>query len=385
MKKQTEMQNNKRKFMFLYLNTGNGHIAQARVLKDAMAEVAPDIPVELVNGFDNTNITGKAFFEKGYSLACNYIPGAFPLIYDLAQHRGLLSFFYVFLAQHTAHYIKKEIIKLGITDVVSFHFALTPAAKVAIRSLKRKINLTVVCTDPFTGPNAWFYCRNEDFLVGSEEFRQVAIKDCKVKPNHVKVVPFLVNKKFRIPVTDEQKKDLRRKYGFDENKKVVLLAGGGEGLPGALKIINLCVLNKADFAVAVVCGRNTPMKQSLELLSKTYKRLDLHVYGFVDFMESLIKLSDLVVSKAGTSTVMEIVASKKPLIISEYIHNQELGNMRFVVQNHVGYYIRHSADIYKKIEEILNSEDNYKHVMKNADKLKINTDATKIARYVLEK
>src|SRR5574344_698926 len=164
MKKQTEMQNNKRKFMFLYLNTGNGHIAQARVLKDAMAEVAPDVPVELVNGFDNKNFTGKAFFEKGYSLACNYIPGAFPLIYDLAQHRGLLSFFYVFLAQHTAHYIKKEIIRLGITDVVSFHFALTPAAKVAIRSLKRKINLTIVCTDPFTGPNAWFFCRNEDFL-----------------------------------------------------------------------------------------------------------------------------------------------------------------------------------------------------------------------------
>ena len=32
-----------RRFLFVYLNTGNGHIAQARVLKEAIAEYAPEV------------------------------------------------------------------------------------------------------------------------------------------------------------------------------------------------------------------------------------------------------------------------------------------------------------------------------------------------------
>jgi len=374
-----------RKFMFLYLNTGNGHIAQARVLKKAMEEYDPSIPVELVYGFDQKDKTAKIFFEKGYALACNYVHGAFPLLYDVGQNRQILTFFSSLISIFTEHYIRTQILKRNITDVVSFHFALTPAAYNAVRKINRKVNLTVAVTDPFTGPNAWFYQKNADFLVASDEMKNVAIKDNNVESSHVHIVPVLVDKKFRKYVTEEEKRALRREYGFDEQKKVVLLAGGGEGLPGALKIINQCVLHKADFSIAVVCGRNTAMKQSLEILAKTYTHLDLHVYGFVKFMDSLIKLSDLIVSKAGTSTVMEIVASHKPLIISNYIHNQELGNMQFVVHNHVGYYIRHSADIYAKIEEIFNSEDTYNKATHSFGTLKLDTDAEKIVRYILEK
>lgn len=374
-----------RKFMFLYLNTGNGHIAQARVLKKAMEEVAPDVPVELVNGFDKKNVIGHLFFEKGYGAACNYVPGSFPLLYDIGQHRTVLTFFVAFVGMHTANYIQKVIETQHITDVVSFHFALTPSAVEAISKVERKVNLSVVVTDPFTGPNAWFYKRQADYLVASQEMKDVAIHENKVNPTHVHVVPVLVDKKFRKQVTEEEKRALRRQYGFDENKKVVLLAGGGEGLPGAMKIINQCVIHKAKFTVAVVCGRNTPMQQSLDIFAKTYPQLDLHVFGFVNYMDSLIKLSDLVVSKAGTSTVMEIAASHKPLIISNYIHNQELGNMRFIVQNHVGYYIRHSADIYKKIEEIFASDESYTKAIHSFGDLKLDTDAEKIARYILEK
>lgn len=374
-----------RKFMFLYLNTGNGHIAQARVLKKAVEEIAPDASIELVNGFDKKNIIGHLFFEKGYGAACNYIPGSFPLIYDLAQNRFMQECFCDFIKIQTVPYLRKVIEEKGITDVVSFHFALTPSVKEAIRGVNHKVNLSVLVTDPFTGPNAWFYERNVDYLVASDDMKDVAINVNKVKPSCVHMVPVLVDKKFRNKVTVEEKSALRKQYGFAEDKKVVLLAGGGEGLPGAVKIINQCVLHKAKFTIAVVCGRNTPMQQSLEIFAKTYPQLDLHVFGFVKYMDSLIKLSDLVVSKAGTSTVMEIVASGKPLIISNYIHNQELGNMRFVVQNHVGTYMRHSADIYRKIEEIFESDETYNKRMSNFGAIKLDTDAEKIARYILEK
>lgn len=52
---------------------------------------------------------------------------------------------------------KTDYKKAQATDVVSFHFALTPACVTALRRLGNTIPLTVIVTDPFTVPNAWFY------------------------------------------------------------------------------------------------------------------------------------------------------------------------------------------------------------------------------------
>ncbi|MCH5290772.1 MAG: hypothetical protein J1D88_03305 [Treponema sp.] len=373
-----------RHVMILYLNTGNGHLAQARVLEQAINEVAPSVRVSLVNGFARNNRFASLIFEKFYFFACNFIPGLFPLIYDISQPRAMQSLLCGLVGLKTTRHMIQLIQKNSVTDIVSMHFALTPFARRAITRLHKKINLTVHCTDPFTGPNSWFFEKNVDYLVSSEEFRQVAITRNQIPPEKVHVMPFLLDKKFHVPVCDAEKRALRRQFGFDENRRVVLIAGGGEGLPGSMKIVNQCILHRAKFSVAVVCGRNKALLNSLRILKKT-SRLDLHVYGFVNCMDSLIKLSDVVVSKAGTSSVLEVLSSHKPVIISRYIHNQELGNMRFVVNNHVGSFIRHSSQIYKKLAQMLQSDESYERAAGRFHGLDLDFDAHKTARYILEK
>ena len=76
----------KRKFLFLYLNTGAGHISAAKVLAEAMRIQNPDAEIKMLNGFPKHK-AGHLLFEKGYNYACNYVHGAFPLIYDLAMNR----------------------------------------------------------------------------------------------------------------------------------------------------------------------------------------------------------------------------------------------------------------------------------------------------------
>ncbi len=156
------------------------------------------------------------------------------------------------------------------------------------------------------------------------------------------------------------------------------MVGGGDGLPGAVDIVNKCVLKKAKFAVAVVCGKDMGKYAYLESLSRLYPKLDLHVYGFVNYLDELIKLSDCVVMKAGPATLLEALSCRKPIIISRYIHNQELGNMRFAVQNKVGWFIQKPSKIYDKIEELLNDE-------KFDDRLTFDTDSGKIAKLLLDK
>lgn len=374
----------KRKFLFLYLTTGAGHISTARVLKEQILKQNPDAEVVMVNGFDKANIMGKVGFELLYFWATNFFHGLFPLIYDISQHRIFATTVSKLMRFHTVHYLKKVFKREQPTDIVSFHFALSSYAKSAVIRLHKKINVTVMVTDPFTLPNAWFWDRSLDYLVYSEEAKQTGIAQ-KVPAEQITVVPFVMNPKFQEPFDSNDILALRKKRGFDPNKKTVLLVGGGDGLPGAVDIVNKCILRKAKFAIAVVCGKDMGKYAYLESLKRLYPKLDLHVYGFVNYLDELIKLSDCVVMKAGPATLLEALSCRKPIIISRYIHNQELGNMRFAVRNKVGWFIQKPSKIYDKIEEIFEDNDFDSRMAKNFDALKIDTDSSKIAKILLDK
>lgn len=374
----------KRKFLFLYLTTGAGHISTARVLKEQILKQNPDAEVVMANGFDRGNIFGKVGFELLYFWATNFFHGLFPLIYDIAQHRLFVTLISKIMRFHTVHYLKKVIKREKPTDIVSFHYALSTFAKSAVVRLHKKINVTVMVTDPFTVPHVWFWDRSLDYFVYSEEAKRIGVSQ-KVPESQIKVVPFVMNPKYLEPFGREDIIALRKKRGFDPDKKVVLLVGGGDGLPGAVDIVNKCVLRRAKFAIAVVCGKDMGKYAYLESLSRLYPRLDLHVYGFVDYLDELIKLSDCVVMKAGPATLIEVLSCRKPIIISRYIHNQELGNMRFAVQNKVGWFIQKPAKIYDKIEELLSDHGFDDRMAQNFDRLTFDTDSSKIARLLLEK
>ena len=374
----------KRKFLFFYLTTGAGHISTARVLKEQILKQEPDAEVVMINGFDRANIFGKVAFELLYFWSTNFLHGLFPLIYDISQHRPFVTLISKIMRFHTVHYLKKVIKREKPTDIVSFHYALSTFAKSAVVRLHKKINVTVMVTDPFTVPHVWFWDRSLDYFVYSEEAKQTALAQ-KIPESQIKIVPFVMNPKFLQPFGKDDILALRKKRGFDPKKKTVLLVGGGDGLPGAVDIVNKCVLRRAKFAIAVVCGKDMGKYAYLESLSRLYPKLDLHVYGFVDYLDELIKLSDCVVMKAGPATLIEVLSCRKPIIISRYIHNQELGNMRFAVRNKVGWFIQKPSKIYDKVEELLEDKDFDAKMAKNFDRLTFDTDSSKIAKLLLDK
>ncbi|MBP5402476.1 MAG: glycosyltransferase [Treponema sp.] len=374
----------KRKFLFLYLTTGAGHISTARVMRDCIQKINPDAEIVMVNGFDKKNIWGQYIFEHGYYMSTNVYHGMFALAYDMGMHRFWQSATTRLLQLHTTWYLKKVIEKENPTDIVSFHFALSPYLHDIVKKSGKKINLSVMVTDPFTVPHYWFYDKRLDYLVYSEQAKQTGIK-LGVPENQIKIVPFALNPKYQIPFTKDDVVELKKKHGFDLDKKTLLMVGGGDGIPGAIEIINKCISKKAKFSVAVICGHDKAKQKYLEGIKALNPKLDLHVFGFVNFLDELVKLSDCVVMKAGPATLIEVLTCKKPVIICRYIHNQEKGNMLFAVNNKVGFFIQKPAAIYEKVEELLYDEHFDEKMEKTFAALKINTDTDKTARILLEK
>ncbi|MDE6245639.1 MAG: glycosyltransferase, partial [Treponemataceae bacterium] len=223
------------------------------------------------------------------------------------------------------------------------------------------------------------------YMVYSEEAKNIGVQECNVPAENITVIPFLMNEKFHKQISTEEKNALRKKLGFAPNKKMVLLVGGGEGLPGATEIINNCIINRADFAITVICGRDKVKMRNLKLLRLAHPKLDLHIYGFVNNLDELVKICDCAVIKAGPATLMEVLSCRKPVIICKYIHNQELGNMRFAVKNKVGYFIRKPRKIYKKINHLLNDSQFDEKMKERFESVVIDTDSNKVAKLLLEK
>jgi beta-xylosidase len=122
--------------------------------------------------------------------------------------------------------LRKLILEEHPTDIVCFHFGVTPFVKTVLQNIPWKVNFTVIVTDPFTLPKAWFYERDVNYLVYSEDAKQVAVTKCNVPEKNVKVIPTLCeNGDIAIAVFNYSKNTAKRNGTININLKVKLPYG----------------------------------------------------------------------------------------------------------------------------------------------------------------
>jgi processive 1,2-diacylglycerol beta-glucosyltransferase len=85
----------------------------------------------------------------------------------------------------------------------------------------------------------------------------------------------------------------------------------------------------------VVCGNNAELRKDLEIKQRSEPRLK-RVFGFVDFMDELMAVSDLLITKPGGITVSESIAMGVPMIFIEPIPGQEEANADYLVEQGAG-------------------------------------------------
>jgi len=360
------------RILFLYLDTGNGHAGPARLLERAVKERAGkkrDVRVFVRHGFSPSNRAQRFFYESGYRLSVRYLNAAYSLFYEMTKPFCVLHVLAFFLARRNSLYIKNLIRSLEITHIVCFHFAVTPAIVAALKSLRKKIPLTITVTDPFTAHPAWFLynkCTSLPirYAVFSEQMEQTArtvygIRACCV-------FPFIVAPEFFVRSAE--------RIGGDEKVFKVLIAGGGEGLACAEKLVRRFIRstggggfrqsgrvepcapkgqkNDCRLEVSVVCARNRRQYRRLKALAAQFPDFPLRLYGFVGNMSELLGASDCLIAKAGASTVFEAQASGTPLIITGFVHGQEIGNVRYAVSTGGAVFIRSISAIAQKVFEL---------------------------------
>jgi UDP-N-acetylglucosamine:LPS N-acetylglucosamine transferase len=161
----------------------------------------------------------------------------------------------------------------------------------------------------------------------------------------------------------------------------VLIIGGGDGIPNGKNILRQLLRGSLDVEIAVVCGKNKHLHAEALELQLQYP--SLKVFGFVDFVYELLNASDIVITKCGASTIMEILMMKKVPIINDYIWEQELGNMEFVRDNELGIFERNIAELPSIVRKLASDEKESQRFRHNIEKMKIRSGTKEVAEFLI--
>ena len=131
-------------------------------------------------------------------------------------------------------------------------------------------------------------------------------------PEKAKYVGIPVAAEFK-PYTDEERRQLKSRLQFDPNRPLVVITGGGLG---AARINEAVVAVREDLlaesSVFLISG-NLQYEQLKEAVSECDGwRLQAFVH---DGMAEVLAAADLVVTRAGATTLLELAALHKPTII----------------------------------------------------------------------
>ena len=174
----------------------------------------------------------------------------------------------------------------------------------------------------------------------------------------------------------------KRKLGLSEDKKLVLIVMGSLGASTVNEYI-VSIKDKfknKNYQVLFVTG-----KSDFDNIIKNKFPDNVKVVSYVDGLTRIMKRTDIIVTRAGASTLSEIIALNLPsiLIPSPYVpNNHQFKNALDLVNNKAGILIEEkdlkNNILIEKIDELFNSPIKYKELKNNLNKLKIDNSASLI-------
>ena len=177
--------------------------------------------------------------------------------------------------------------------------------------------------------------------------------------------------------------------GLKENKRLILIVSGSLGSSTFNEKVKtfLKLIGDEDYQVVYITGKNYyDSFVNGSLFPKNVK-----VLPYLDNMAGLMKNCDLIITRAGASTLSEILALKKPSIIipSPYVaNNHQYYNALDLVNMKVATLIEeknlNAETLQISVNELMNDKDKYQEFINNLNKLSTEKSSDIIYRCIKE-
>ncbi|NVO08409.1 MAG: hypothetical protein HXX16_00450 [Bacteroidales bacterium] len=375
----------KQKLMFLYLKTGGGHLSPAKsVAQWVEKNYGNTNEVDLVDGFNGVQPLVKLIVEDGYRKSQEKARWVFEGLYAIHKIKLIAHLSGILVSKFVRPLLEKKILCDKPDKIVIFHFFLIKPVNEIIKKHQLKTPVLIVVTDPFTAHPIWFLDKQQNFIVFSELLKNRLIAVNNISPEKIHTFPFILNEKFSSRLADEMKESIRIKYDIPPKSKVIMIMGGADGIPRGGKILKKLLNSDIKAHILIVCGRNSNLFEKALELKRVYNANNLSVFGFIDYVYELLNISDLVITKCGASTFMEVLMCGKIPIINSYLWEQEKGNVDFICENQLGLYEKNVNRIPFVIKSIMQSSTELDFYRSNIDRMGLMNGTSQVSEFILQ-
>lgn len=182
------------------------------------------------------------------------------------------------------------------------------------------------------------------------------------------------------------KKISKEKYGLTKDKKSILIFSGslGSNVVNKKMIEFLSSIKDEEYEVLYITGKNYYEEFKKNKFSK-----NVFIVEYVDNLSGLMKDMDLIISRAGASTLAEIMTLRKPsiLIPSPYVaNNHQYYNALSIFNENAGIMLEekdlNANSLKESINKILTDEKYYKEIEKNLARISIDNASSEIYKRI---
>jgi processive 1,2-diacylglycerol beta-glucosyltransferase len=332
------------KIIVVYATAGAGHKKAAQVIAGYIRQQNDGSHVELVDIVDRSSWLFRILYLRGYDFLVNHAQWLWSFLFSLTG-RGAGSMFTSRVTTSVHYYNTRTFVRYLTAAqpdvVVSTHFLSSDIVSFLKKKGDLRSRLITVITDFGVHPY-WIAAGTDTYCVASEITRKILAGE-GVPEGVISVTGIPTDPRFS---RSHDRQQICARLGLDSARKIVLVVTGSFGI-GPIEEIAAALHD--DYEVLAVCARNKRLYERL----KSAEYPHTHIYGFIDFIDDLMAVADVIITKPGGLTISELLCMDLiPLFISA-IPGQESVNADVLQNAGIGSTVTALTDIKSRVERCI--------------------------------
>ncbi|HEQ99094.1 MAG TPA: hypothetical protein ENO22_07120 [candidate division Zixibacteria bacterium] len=351
----------------MFTSAGAGHEAATNALKIAWSELYPDDDVVTEDILNYTPALFRFIYSRGYLLMAS----RFPILWRIAFYKGedlhkfkppgKLSWFFRKLIM--GKFIRR-IKKVRPDIIISTHFMPSDAVYLLNRKMNRPAKFAIIVTD-YGIHTAWLTPGADRFYVPTEAIKAelLTLKEflC-IESDNVKVTGIPIHPKY---TNIEDKQTLRSKYNLDPDIFTVLLFRDVFTKGNFEHFVRYLTMVPHPIQLIMLAGKEWPIPDRIKRRFAE-NNVSYRIFGYIDFMEELMALADIVITKSGGLTTSECMAAGTPIAIYKPYAGQEERNAEFLMEQGAGIKLNQLAGLPYRLTELIENPEKLKDLSAGA-------------------
>jgi len=355
---------------------GQGHMSAAKAIQEGLeAKYGKDYDIQIIDFIERIGkLFNKATF-KVYESSTKYIPSVYKFFFESSDAKWQVRLLNILNYPLNASKLERMFEKINPSIIISTFPVWDYLVALTWKNEHPECKFISIVTDSISIHNCWVSGVYDYHIVANHD-TAISLKKLGADDHKIKTLGFPVRLSF---MEQGNRKEFLEKFSLNPKLFTIIFIPSAEKVNKASKTIQEIIAKVDDINFIVITGKNHELKPKLE---KFIQHKNVRIIGWTNEMAEFIKNSDLVVTKAGGATVMECIAAKKPMIITQIIPGQEMGNAELIKKYQLGI-VTESAQM-SVLESIRFIRKNYPNFEKNLKKFSNPEASLKIAEFVHE-